>query len=258
MNENTQVDMTGASEPPATETQDSGDNTSQDTSQQDSGNTETQSSSDPNLEFIPEKYRNAENPVEALSKGYNELASKMGEQGTAKDSQTTVISSAQDEFAEKGELSEETYTSLENAGLSKELVDSYIQLQTQAATAYNNSLKEIAQGNWDSMANWAGQNLPDADLEAYNKAVNSGDSAMARMAVESVYSKFQAANGIVDSQQKQQMVQGNSTPPAGVKPFKNLGEMTAMQRDPRYKLDNAEGEAFRQELDKRLEISHNI
>ena len=84
----------------------------------------TYSEEDARPEWLPEKFAN----VEEMAKAYGELESKMGSGETKEETtetsneevtQENAIALASEEYADKGELSSETYDALESMGLSK-------------------------------------------------------------------------------------------------------------------------------------------
>ena len=135
-------------------------------------------------EWLPEKFKSAEDMAQA----YSELEKKMGaganvdddageednnEEGeksneeeqqndTPESSNTNeVIVDASKEFFENdGQLSEETYKKLEEAGLPKDLVDSYAEGQKALLQSEEAQIQGEAKGQWDEMADWANDNLP--------------------------------------------------------------------------------------------------
>jgi hypothetical protein len=135
--------------------------------------------------------------VAELEKAYTELQSKMGQESTeaqedtpteetpevtdsVDEAQETVESKGIDfdglnsEYSENGELSSETYTSLEQAGLSKEVVDSYIQGQEAIQQQQINALQSEVGGEaeYQSMIEWAASNLSESETEAFNATLD--------------------------------------------------------------------------------------
>ena len=80
------------------------------------------------------------------------------------------------EFAEKGELSEDSYNQLASQGLSRDLVDSYIEGQSAIADNHVSQIKSAA-GNdaeYSKITEWAAQNLPEAEVNTFNQIVENG------------------------------------------------------------------------------------
>lgn len=213
-------------------------------------------------EWLDEKFKSPED----LAKAYNELQSKLGENNeketsTDTDGDTTddssndedaapmaeAVSAATAEFSEKGELSDKTFDALEQAGLPREMVEAYIQGQEAIAVGQAAEVQQTIGGlaNYEAMAEWAGENLDDADLDAFNTIVETGTVEQAKVAVKGLYSQFLSAGG-----KPPQLIQGD-TVGSGLKPFTSSAQITEAMRDPRYKNDPA----YRDNVEKRLAVS---
>lgn len=193
---------------------------------------------------------------DALAEGYKQLEQKLGQQGQqlgekAAENQQAAITKAASEFAEKGELSEDIYSELSKNGLSKEIVDSYIAGQQASKYVRDSELQSVAEGNYDKVAEWASENLSDAELEAYNTAVDNPNVEVGKMAVAGLYAKFKAASPEFkpDNSALGGDIPGSST---GVKPFGSYDELKEAQKDPRYKRGDP---AYHKLVDQRLAIS---
>tara|TARA_Y100000996_G_scaffold415483_1_gene410488 strand:+ start:5848 stop:6606 length:759 start_codon:yes stop_codon:yes gene_type:complete len=216
-------------------------------------------------DWLPEKFKSPED----LAAAYQNLESKLGsdtDSGETEDlppteapdesesSQTETILAASDEWQEKGELSVDTYKSLADAGLSKELVDSYIQGQQALQSSEEDALMDIVGGReaYTTVSEWAAESLSESQLDAYNKAVSSGTTEQAKLAVDWLKSKHDAANGTNPA-----LIQGR-TQGSSNKPFESRAQiLEAMAlRDAngnkKYELDSA----YRAEVERRLAISN--
>ena len=203
-------------------------------------------------EWLPEKFGSAEE----MAKAYGELETKLGqpkeeavEEATEEATEVnyeTAVNNASAEYAEKGELSEETYKSLEGQGLSKLMVDNYI--AGQQAIAIQNQMeitKDIGGAEeYQKMSTWAGEALSDEDLQAYNETVENGSVAQAKFAIKSLYREYQEAGA-------PKLAQG-SVNGTGVPPFKSRQQVTEAMRDKRYDRDPA----YREEVLARLARSN--
>ena len=213
----------------------------------------TYSEEDARPEWLPEKFAN----VEEMAKAYGELESKMGAQ--SKEEETTeqettdeevtyqdAINYASEEYAEKGELSEETYKALEEGGLSRLMVDNYIAGQQAILNQQQMEITNEIGGmqEYTKMSNWAAEHLSDEDLEAYNQTVESGSVQQAKFAIKSLYRQFQQAGA-------PSIAQG-SVNGTGVPPFGSRAQVTAAMADKRYDTDPA----YRDEVLKRLARSN--
>lgn len=216
-------------------------------------------------EWLPEKFKSPED----MSKAYSELEKKLGqptEEGTEepeqveekaedKEEQTEentseayqAVAEASKEFFENdGQLSEETYNTLEKAGLPRDLVDSYAAGQQALLSSEEGQIKSVAQGNYEAMAEWANENLPQEEVEAFDEAVTGGTVSQAKLAVQGLYARYQNEVG-AKPKLTQGAVNGVST-----MPFRSMQELARAQSDPRYKSGD---KAYHEEIDRRLSVS---
>ena len=217
-------------------------------------------------EWLPEKFKSAED----MASAYSELEKKMGagakeqeqEEGettdeeeqpddnTKEDTNTNdVIVEASKEFFENdGVISEETYKNLAAVGLSKELVDSYAAGQQALQQSEEGSIKAVADGNWDQMAEWAANNLSPEEVNTFDDIVQNGSVEQAKLATKGLYAQFKAENGVTPKL-VQGAVNGSST-----MPFKSNQELARAMSDPRYKSGD---KSYHEEIDRRIAVSHN-
>jgi len=200
-------------------------------------------------EWLPEKF----NSVEDMAKAYSELEKKIGQPQEKNDNSETVsegqetIQNASVEFFEKGELSEDTYEALAKAGLSRELVDSYVAGQSALIQNEQDAIRNVAGNDYDKMSEWAGKNLSDDEMRAYNDAVTSGTIDQAKFAVSGLYARYKAENG-----NQPTLTMGN-TAGSGSMPFSDMQDVRRAMSDPRYK---AGDKAYHAEVDRRLAVSN--
>jgi hypothetical protein len=138
------------------------------------------------------------------------------------------------EFGETGELSQETMDGLTKRGIPQEMVEAYIAGQQSLATNAINTLAEVAGGK-DQLAQtlqWAGENLSDAEIDAYNSAMQQGNVAITQTLLRGIVAAYRADVGEAPSN-----IAGESSRPAGVKPFASDAEMNLAMQDPRYSTD---------------------
>src|SRR6056300_524576 len=216
-------------------------------------------------EWLPEKFKSAEDMAQA----YAELEKRMG-QAPKEDTEESeqVEEKAEDEkeqteentseaykavaeaskefFENDGQLSEETYNALEKAGLPRDLVDSYAAGQQALLASEEGQIKSVAQGNYDAMAEWANENLPQEEIDAFDEAVTGGTISQAKLAVQGLYARYQNEVG-AKPKLTQGAVAGTSTIP-----FKSIQELARAQSDPRYKSGD---KAYHEEIDRRLLVS---
>ena len=225
-----------------------GSNTEQETTEE----TPEKETTEERPEWLDEKFKSPED----LAKAYNELQKKQSTK-TEKKSDTEeapsskaneVVSKASEEFEEKGELSDKSFIELEKAGISREMVESYIRGQESIATSQALDIQNEVGGNanYNAMSEWASENLSDSDLDGFNSIVENGSVEQAKMAVKGLYSQFISAGGTPP-----ELSQGG-TSGSSVKPFGSAAQVTEAMRDPRYSSDPA----FRDNVEKRLAVSN--
>lgn len=218
-------------------------------------------------DWLPEKFKSAEQMAEA----YAHLESKLGsneqveettteptaeptEQAEAGDVQQAVesagvdFSTLQNEYNEQGTITEESYAKLEEAGFSKDLVDSWIAGQEALNANYQKAVYDAVGGQeaYGELTSWAADNLSDGEIAAFDKAVTSGDVDMVKMAVSGLQTKYQAAEGTDPTL----LSEGQSSNSAGGV-FNSWAEVTAAMQDTRYESDVA----YRQKVSAKLSRS---
>jgi hypothetical protein len=218
-------------------------------------------------EWLPEKF----NYPEDLSKAYGELEKQytqsrqeaaQTQEATPSDVETPETSEAEgeaakqavenagldfssmeEEFAETGTLSEQTYKALQDKGIPKEMVDSYVDGQQARATQYTNELFGFAGGeeSYKSMTEWATDNLPDSEIDAFNGAITSGNTSQARLAIDGMVSRYRDNGGYEPS-----LLSGKAS--ASVDTYDSWAQVTKDMGTAEYKKDPA----FRQAVEKKL------
>ncbi len=198
-------------------------------------------------EGLPEKFGS----VDDLVKAYGELEKKIGSPKESEEVPTenltaTNLDSASEEFRNSGALSESTYETLAKAGISKEIVNSYIEGQTALSVQRESEIKQEAQGKYEEMSKWATENLSQDELNAYNASVSGHDIAQAKFAVSGLYARFSSQT------QAPSLTMGN-TSGAGTMPFQDMQAVRTAMSDPRYKQGD---KAYHAEVDRRLAVSN--
>ncbi|MGW8177194.1 MAG: capsid assembly protein [bacterium] len=128
---------------------------------------------------------------------------------------------------------------------ARTIVDEYVEAKK---VGYHNDQKlymEAAGGaeNYGEMVVWAKDNWSPGEIQAYNKAVNSGDRHTIMFAIEGLKNKYEAVNG-----RNPNLIGGGNSPRSGAVPYSSTAEMTRDMQDPRYKTD----EAFREQVKRRI------
>jgi uncharacterized protein (DUF1330 family) len=153
------------------------------------------------------------------------------------------------EFSETGKLSDATYKSLEEKGLNRNAVDSYIAGLTAQSQAQRAELVKVvgSEDKLKTLYEWAGANLSDKELDYYNSAVTSGNVDAAKLALHGMISRYNDAAGTEPS-----LVRGeNNRGTNSVKPFDSQEQVTKAMSSQEYKTDPA----FRKEVADRLAVS---
>jgi hypothetical protein len=220
----------------------------------------------PEPEGEPELLAGKFKTPEDLAKAYKELESKLGQAkpDTPKEPEGDLEITPQPEgglleklsehYAEHQSLTDEHYAQLAKGGLSKADVDQYIQYavagaqaQQGAAAAQEAALKESAGGQeaYSQMTAWASQNLPESEIQSFNKAVSS-DPGVAQFAIEALKAKWTKAVGEGNTSG---MVSGAAQASQGVRGFESQAEMVAAFNDPRFHTHPS----YRREVEQRMQ-----
>ena len=151
------------------------------------------------------------------------------------------------QYWEKGELSKDHYDALDKAGIPKVIVDQFIEgqqalIQAARTTVFNEVGGET---KYQSMLEWAGKNYSEAEVAAYNAAVNGNDKNAMLLAVKGLKGRFEATVGFEPTR----TLGGRTTPTADK--YDSIAQMQKDMGDPRYKTDPA----FRQKVAAKLQRS---
>ena len=222
-----------------------------------------------------------------LEKAYVELQSKLGEKsnkdsGETRDTEDSseveseetteeteetpqaspaaeLITSASEEFSEKGELTSETLEKFSSMS-SRDLVNAYMEIQKNSpdlaepaadiSDASVNEVKNFAGGEqaYESMVNWASQNLDQKSIDAFDSIVNTGSVDAIKLAVSGLRTQYENANGY-----EGQMYTGKA-PQTSKDIFRSQAELVEAMSDRRYDRDPA----YRQDVIEKLERSDNL
>jgi hypothetical protein len=212
-------------------------------------------------QLLAGKYRNAED----LEAAYLSLQKKLGQEetdyeesdeGYAEEEESdeevsdeapavSLINEASEEYyANDGQLSEETISRFSEMS-SQDLVNAYLEIQAnnpqapqqsvEMSEAQVNSVQNAAGGeaNYNQVIEWAASNLPDAQINAFDSVVDSGNPAAIGIAFQGLQSAYNEANGY-----EGRMLQGKAPTSAG-EIFRSQAELVAAMGDPRYDNDPA-------------------
>ena len=225
-------------------------------------------------QLLAGKYKNAEE----LESAYLSLQKKLGQQEEGEEYEegeegyteeeesdeevfedapaVSLINEASAEYyANDGELSEETINKFSEMS-SQDLVNAYMEIQRnnpQAQQSYDmsdaevNSVKNAAGGeaNYDRVVQWAADNLPDSQVNAFDSVVDTGNAAAIGIAFQGLQSAYNEMNGY-----EGRMLQGKAPNSSG-EVFRSQAELVAAMGDPRYENDPA----YRADVVSKLEQS---
>jgi hypothetical protein len=220
----------------------------------------------PKPEGIPDKFYNTETGVvdyQALAKSYVELEKTKGtpveppkevpktpapaKEGEPKETPANAeeavekagldMATLSQEFAETGALATESYDKLEKAGISKAMVDDYIEGQKAQVALSRLQAFEVTEGEdgYKAMVEYAKANLSPEDISAYNKAVNSKDSSVRDLAVRGMWSRYVAESGNTSGS----LITPKTNSKVGDGSYQSRAEMMADMGNPKYKTDPA-------------------
>lgn len=208
-------------------------------------------------EFYAGKFKS----IEQLEQGYLELQSKLGNPSSTPEPTPPQEETGPPSVADKLAQAYESYNSdkkfdvKEFEDVSKEeLLTALFENSSQDTTALNdNQVGEIqnrvgGEEQYAAMMKWAVDTLPTADVEAFDKIIDSGDMTSIAMAVDAVAKRFADANG-----QEGSMLTGRTAPDAP-RGYRSQAELLADMNDPRYDTDPA----YRNDVLMKLENSPNV
>lgn len=149
------------------------------------------------------------------------------------------------EFADTGKLSDESFTKLEKAGFSRDMVRVYLAGLTAEQTTYEAALYAPAGGKdkYVEATKWAAKNFNATEIKAFNDAVTSGDSARASLAVSGLMARARGG--------KPSLINGRANGEPAAQAFRSEAEVTKAMADPRYRTDPA----YRADIAARLRVS---
>jgi hypothetical protein len=99
------------------------------------------------------------------------------------------------------------------------------------------------------MTDWAAGSLDDAEIDAFNQIMDSGNMSSIRMAVQGLKARYEQANGSSSGR----LIQGEVAGPSGGA-FRSVAEIVAAMKDPRYSKDPA----YRKDVEQRVALSNAL
>ncbi len=210
-------------------------------------------------EWLPQKFKSPED----MAKAYSQLESKLGQGQQEQDQEeveTTGEETASDvaellddkgldfdvfqqEYDENGELSDDAYAALEEAGFPRSVVDTWIQGQDALASQMTGEMYDIVGGqeDYNNMVSWAADTLPESEIDAFNATMTSQNPDMIRLAIQGLNARYR-------SEAEPSLLQGGTGTVSSGGRFESNAELTAAMSDPRYSKDPA----YRQQVADKL------
>ena len=220
-----------------------------------------------------------------LLKAYNELQSKLGkanestdEDGSEEDGLQTEGEQEEevledkpeitenirkfveisDRFDKNGGVTDEDFDSLSQMS-SKDLLDTYFKYhatqlakakQTAATNDQLSAIRNSVGGDdaYNSMIEWAGSNLTEAETNQFNDVVNSNNAAAISFAVEALNNRYRNQEGY-----EAPLVTGKKASNSK-KVFRSQAELSRAIADPRYSSDPA----YRMDVEEKLARSGDL
>ena len=161
-------------------------------------------------------------------------------------------------YENEGTLTPEMYDQLNEAGFSDETIDAYLgglrnQLgyeDAEGGTLDDSEIadiKNIAGGEqgYADVVQWASENLPEADIAAFDEVINTANEAAVRFAVKALVGQYEDAVGRTPD-----LVTGKQSSTGQA--YRSMAEVVRDMSDPRYDNDDA----YRMDVMRKLERSN--
>ena len=205
---------------------------------------------------LQKKLGQEEQDYEESDEGYAEEEESDEEVSDEAPAVSLINEASEEYYANDGQLSEETISKFSEMS-SQDLVNAYLEIQAnnpqapqqavEMSEAQVNSVQNAAGGeaNYNRVVEWAASNLPDAQIDAFDSVVDSGNPAAIGIAFQGLQRQYEESNGY-----EGRMLQGK---PAGNSNdiFRSQAELVAAMGDPRYENDPA----YRADIIQKLEQS---
>ena len=208
--------------------------------------------------------------VEELEKGYAELqkAFSKGDKGDPAPPPATSDAGGEEDSlvinrAQEGEESAEALIAkalqegedlplakLKKMGVSESTADLIRQGIEAESSRFRSELYRVVDGkdNYGPISKWAADNADPEELEAYNRAVTTGDLPTSRLLLRGLRAAYEAAEGSTEPSR----IRGSNTPRAtGAQPYASQAEWISDINNPKY----SEDPAFRREVMERVRVS---
>ena len=192
---------------------------------------------------------------ESSDEGYEEEEGSDEEVSEYAPAVNLINEASEEYYANDGQLSEDTIEAFSSMS-SQDLVNAYLEIQQnnpQASQGVELSESQVNQvqnacggeQNYNSVIDWAAQNLSDEAINAFDSVVDSGNPMAISIAFKGLQNEYNEANGY-----EGRMLQGKAASSAG-ETFRSQAELVSAMGDPRYDTD----EAYRDDILRKLDQS---
>ena len=158
----------------------------------------------------------------------------------------------------EGSITEDMYSDLQNAGIPRNTIDSYLagraaemgygqSSDDSVDQAYVDDMYKMAGGkrSYERMTDWARENLDQEDQKAFNDVTSTGNKSAVRFAVKALMGQYEDSVG-----RQPTLVTGKNARSAST--YRSMAEVVRDMEDSRYEKD----EAFRYDVMQKLERSN--
>ena len=185
-----------------------------------------------------------EEDYEESDEGYEEEEESDEEVSDDAPAVSLINEASEEYYANDGTLSDETIERFTEMS-SQDLVAAYLEIQSknpqapgqgvEMSDAQVNSVMNSAGGeaSYNRVVQWAAGNLPNAQIDAFDSVVDSGNPAAIGIAFQGLQSAYNDANGY-----EGRMLQGKAPSSSG-EVYRSQAELVAAMGDPRYDTDPA-------------------
>ena len=214
---------------------------------------------------VPEKFWDAEKGeinTAALLKAQadGEKALRQGEQkpeekpedkpeDTPPADQGNVVAAASDEWAQNGELSDDTYQALEGVGLSRDMVQTYIDGQVAAVEKLRGAAFEPFGGEeqYGEATKWAAESLDVDEIRALDVQLTSNNPAIVAQGAKALLARFEK-----DGNREPAAIRGGGNTGTQGGTYGSAAEMMKDMNSAKYRTS----ESFRKEVAAKLARSN--
>lgn len=215
---------------------------------------EQQEYSEERPEWLPEKFSSPED----MARAYSELETRMS-QGESEDYENETREELENvgvdydalsqEFWDNGDLSEESYDLLDQAGIPRHIVDSYIESQLNTVEQQRGSIMNEVGGQeqYSALTEWAANNLDDTEIDYFNDVMDSNDFQAIQMAVRAIAARRDASEGMEPTRNLSGSLQGG-----GGGAYESVQQLMSDMQNPAYENDPA----FRAQVESKLARSN--